>query len=502
MTGVLSLVLWLPAAGALVLLAVPRERVAALRVTALAVALLDLAAAVAAGAWIDPARAGTLQLVERVPWIPSIGISYHLGADGLSLPLVVLTALLVVLCVAYSWRVETRVKDYMILLLLLHTGLIGVFLAQDLFLFYVFWEVSLVPMYFLIGIWGGPRRGYAAMKFFLYTLAGSLAMLLAILVVYLHATPRTFDLVELVARRPLAQNLPLAVLAFWGFFLGFGVKVPLFPFHTWLPDAYAEAPTAGSVLLAGVLSKLGAYGFIRIVLPLLPDAFRQFAGLTAVLAVIGAVYGGFVALAQTDFKRMIAYSSVGHLGYVMLGVAAAAAAGGGAALGDAAGKALTGATLQMLAHGIITGALFLVAGVLADGQARTGNLTEFGGLWARVPVLSGVAVLAMLASLGLPGLMGFVAEFLIFLGAYQVFPALTVLALVGVVLTVAYFLWAIYRLFFGPLNARWAALPDLDGRERWVLAPLCGVMVVVGMYPGPLVAMINAAVTNILGLVR
>ncbi len=502
MTGVLSVVLWLPVAGALILLGIPRDRIRALRSTALAVALLELAATIWAGAAVDLARTGTLQLVERVPWIPSIGISYHLGADGVSLPLVALTALLVVLCIVYSWRIETRVKDYMILLLLLETGLVGVFLALDLFLFYVFWEVSLVPMYFLIGIWGGAHRGYAAMKFFLYTLAGSLAMLLGILVVYLHASPRTFDLVDLIARRPLAHDLPLAVLAFWGFFLGFAVKVPLFPFHTWLPDAYAEAPTAGSVLLAGVLSKLGAYGFIRIVLPLLPDAFRQLAGLVAVLAVIGAVYGALVALAQTDLKRMIAYSSIGHLGYVMLGVAAAAAAGGSGALADAATKALAGATLQMLAHGIITGALFLIAGVLADGQARTGNLAEFGGLWARVPVFAAAAFVAMLASLGLPGLMGFVAEFLIFLGAYQVFPVLTVLALVGVVLTVVYFLWAIYRLFFGPLNQRWAALPDLDGRERWVLAPLCGLMVIVGMYPGPLVAVINATVANILGLVR
>jgi NADH-quinone oxidoreductase subunit M len=499
-SGVLSLVLWLPVAGALVLLAVPRDRTQALRAVALGTAIADLAAAIGAGAAMDLGRAGVLQLVERVPWIPSIGISYHLGADGLSLPLVVLTALLVLLCVAYSWRVETRVKEYMILLLLLETGLIGVFVALDFFLFYVFWEVSLVPVYFLIVVWGGPRRAFAAMKFFIYTLAGSLAMLLAILLVYLHSAPRTFDIVELIGQRPLAHSLPLGMLAFWGFFLGFGVKVPLFPFHTWLPDAYAEAPTAGSVLLAGVLSKLGAYGFIRIVLPLLPDPFHRMAGLVAVLAVIGAVYGALVAMAQTDLKRLIAYSSIGHLGYVMLGVAAAAAAGG--ALGDAATKALTGATLQMLAHGVITGALFIIAGVLADGEARTRNLAEFGGLWARVPVFSGIALLAVLASLGLPGLMGFVAEFLIFLGAYQIYPTLTVLALVGVVLTVAYFLWAVYRLFFGPLNTRWAALPDLDGRERWVLAPLCALMVLFGMYPGPLVAIIGLATANILGVSR
>jgi NADH-quinone oxidoreductase subunit M len=498
--GILSALLWLPVAGALVLLAVPKDRLGALRVTALGVALLELALACAAGAMLDRAHAGTFQFVEQLPWIPSIGISYHLGTDGVSLPLVILVALLVALCVVYSWRVDVRVKEYMIVLLLLETGMVGVFLALDLFLFYVFWEVSLIPMYALIAIWGGPRRAYAAIKFFLYTLIASLAMLLGILVLYLNSSPRTFDLVGLITQHPLAGNLPLAVLAFWGFFLGFAVKVPLVPFHTWLPDAYAEAPTAGSVLLAGAMSKLGAYGFIRILLPLLPEAFRAEAGLVAVLAVIGTVYGALVALAQTDLKRLIAYGSINHLGYVMLGVAAAAAAG--SAPGGAAATALDGATMQMLAHGIITGALFFLAGVLTDGEARTRTLSEFGGLGARLPVFTGVAMLVMLASLGLPGLMGFVAEFLIFLGSFQVYPVLTVYALAGVVLTVAYFVWTIQRLFFGPLNIRWAALPDLDGRERWVLAPLAVVMVLYGVYPRPLVDIINLTAVNILSFVR
>jgi len=498
-SGVLSVILWLPVAGAAALLCVPRDRLAALRGVALATALADLAAACWAGAALDRARAGTLQFVERATWIPSIGISYHLGVDGLSLPLVILTALLVALCVIYSWRVETRVKEYMIVLLLLESGMIGVFVALDLFLFYVFWEVSLIPMYFLIAIWGGPRRGYAATKFFLYTLTASLAMLLSILVVYLHSTPRTFDLPALIGQRPLAGDLPLAALAFWGFFLGFAVKIPLVPFHTWLPDAYAEAPTAGSVLLAGVMSKLGAYGFIRIALPLLPEAFRPMAGFVAVLAVLGAVYGALVATAQTDLKRLIAYSSVGHLGYVMLGVAAAASGSGTV---EAATIALNGATLQMLAHGVITGALFFLAGVLSDGEARTRNLSEFGGLGAQLPVFTGVTILVMLASLGLPGLMGFVAEFLIFLGAFQIYPVLTVLALAGVVLTVVYLLWAIYRLFFGPPNTRWAVLPDMDGRERWAVAPLGALMVLIGVYPRPLVDAINRAMIAILSLVR
>ncbi len=502
MKGLLSLTLWLPVAGAFALLAVPRDRVRTIRVLALVTTVLDLAASVWAGAAFDRARAGTLQLVEQAPWIPSIGVTYHLGADGLSLPLVILTTLLTVLCVIYSWRVDLRPKEYMILFLLLETGLVGVFLALDFFLFYVFWEVSLVPMYFIIGIWGGPRRAYAAIKFFLYTLVGSLAMLLAILIVYFQSNPPTFDIIGLIQQKPLAHDLPLAILAFWGFFLSFAIKVPMFPFHTWLPDAHVEAPTAGSVLLAAVLLKLGTYGFVRIAFPLLPDAFQHMAWFVAVLAVIGAVYGAMVAMAQTDLKKLVAYSSVSHMGYVMLGIAAAAAVGGRGALQGAAATALDGATMQMLAHGVITGSLFFLVGVIYDYRAHTRGVGDFGGLGVRLPVYAGLTMLAMLASLGLPLLMGFVAEFLIFLGAFQIYPQFTVLALVGVVITVAYFLWAIYRIFLGPLNTRWAALPDVDARERWALVPLAALMVLVGVYPGPLVAVINLAMINILSLVH
>jgi NADH-quinone oxidoreductase subunit M len=492
-----------------VILALPRTQVRTIRIAALVTTIADLLVSLWAAAAFDFGRAGTLQLTEQVPWIPSLGATYHLAVDGLSLPLVVLTTLLTVLCVVYSWRVDLRPKEYMILFLLLETGLLGVFLALDFFLFYVFWEVSLIPMYFIIGVWGGPRRLYAAIKFFLYTLVGSLAMLLSILIVYFHSSPRTFDMVALFQQKPLAGDLHLAIIAFWGFFLAFAIKVPMFPFHTWLPDAHVEAPTAGSVLLAAVLLKLGTYGFVRVVLPLLPGAFHALAGMVAVLAAIAAVYGALVAMAQTDLKKLVAYSSVNHMGYVMLGVAAAAAVGGQAggaasspALRNAATIALNGATMQMLAHGVITGALFFLVGVIYDYRAHTRGVNDFGGLWERLPVYTGMTMLAMLASLGLPGLMGFVAEFSIFLGAYQIFPAFTVAALVGVVITVAFFLWTIYRIFWGPFNARWAALPDLDGRETWTLAPLAALMIAVGLYPAPLVGTINAAMIGIMGLVR
>ncbi len=502
MSSVLSLILWLPLAGALVLLFVPRERVETIRLLALATSLVTFGLSVGAVLAFDRSHAGAMQFVEQRPWIPSIGASYHLGVDGLSLPLVVLTTLLTLLCIVYSWRVDVRPKEYMMFFLLLETGMVGVFLALDFILFYFFWEIGLVPMYFIIGIWGGPRRVYSAIKFFLYTLIGSLAMLLAILIVYFHATPRTFDLLALIQQQPLGRTLPLGVLAFWGFFLSFAIKVPMFPFHTWLPDAHVEAPTAGSVLLAAVLLKLGTYGFVRIALPLLPQAFAHVAHLVAVLAVISAVYGALVAMAQTDLKKLVAYSSVNHMGYVMLGIAAAAAAAGRADLADAAKTALNGATVQMLAHGVITGALFFLVGVIYDYRAHTRGVGDFGGLKLQMPVYTGITMLAMLASLGLPFLMGFVAEFLIFLGSFQIYPRLTVLALVGVVVTVAYFLWAIHRIFYGPLNTRWSGLTDLDVRERWALAPLVALMVVFGVYPRPLVDAINSAMGAILGSIR
>jgi len=496
----LSLIIFLPLVGGIIILFTSKTNETLLKGIALGASLASFVLSLFMTALFK--IGGGFQFLELGNWIPSLGIHYHLGVDGLSLPLIVLTALLSLLSVAYSWRIELRLKEYLFLFLLLETGMLGVFAALDFFLFYIFWEITLVPMYFLIGIWGGPRREYAAIKFFLYTLVGSLAMLLAILVMYFNAQPHTFNMLTLIEQQPLAAKPVLAALAFWGFFLSFAIKVPMWPFHTWLPDAHVEAPTAGSVILAGVLLKMGTYGFVRVSLPMLPEAFRIYAPAVAVLALLGIVYGALVAMAQTDLKKLVAYSSVNHMGYVMLGVASAAAAAGIPEKAVAAATALNGAVFEMVAHGIITGALFLIVGVLYDFRAHTRGVDEFGGLGARLPIYTGITMVAMLASLGLPGLMGFVAEFFIFVGSFGIFPYLTVVAVTGVIFTAAMFLWTIQRIFLGPFNERWAGLPDMDTREKISLVPLAVLMVIFGLYPRPLLDVINAAMTTLVAMVR
>ncbi|MBI2247193.1 MAG: NADH-quinone oxidoreductase subunit M [Armatimonadetes bacterium] len=496
----LSLIIFLPLLGGLIILFLPKTSERAMKQIALICSTASLVFSLLA---VTQFRlGGGMQFQERYSWIPSIAVNYHLGVDGLSLPLIVLTAVLSVLSVIYSWRMDVRLKEYLFLFLLLETGMLGVFAALDFFLFYIFWEVTLVPMYFLIGIWGGPRREYAAIKFFLYTLVGSLAMLLAILILYFNAEPHTFSMLELIRQQPLADAPLLAALAFWGFFLSFAIKVPMWPFHTWLPDAHVEAPTAGSVILAGILLKMGTYGFVRVSLPMLPGTFKAYAFFIAVLALLGIVYGALVAMAQTDLKKLVAYSSVNHMGYVMLGIAAAAGAVGDPSKAAAAATALNGAVFEMIAHGIITGGLFFIVGVLYDYRAHTRGVDEFGGLGARLPVYSGITTLAMLASLGLPGLMGFVAEFLVFLGSFGVFPYLTAVAVTGVVFTAAMFLWTIQRIFLGPLNPRWATLADMDAREKLTLVPLAVLMVIFGLYPKPLLDLINAAMSGLVTALR
>jgi len=496
----LSLMVFLPLAGGLLLLLLPKANERLIKIVALVASVASFYVSLVVLGGFQPGRG--MQFMESYPWIPGIGVAYRLGIDGLSLPLALLTGVLSVLSIVYSWRMDVRLKEYMFLFLLLQTAMLGVFVALDFFLFYIFWELTLVPMYFLIGIWGGPRKEYAAIKFFLFTLTGSLAMLIGILILYLNAEPRTFDVLGLIRQQPVVDNLRLAQIAFWGFFLSFAIKVPMWPFHTWLPDAHVEAPTAGSVILAGVLLKLGTYGFVRFSLPLFPQVFQQFAPFIAILALLGIIYGALVAMAQTDLKKLVAYSSVNHMGYVMLGVAAAAAAFGQAEKAQAATTALNGAVFEMVAHGVITGALFLIVGVIYDYRAHTRGVDEFGGLGAQLPLYSGITTIAMLASLGLPGLMGFVAEFLIFLGAFGIFPQLTAAALLGIIITAAMFLWTIQRIFLGPANARWARLADMDGRELIALVPLAALMVVFGIYPRPLLDIINAAMSGLVAALR
>ncbi len=408
-----------------------------------------------------------MQFVERRPWIPAWGISYHLGLDGLSLWLVILTTFLTPLCLLGSWTsIEKRVREFVVFMLLLEAGMIGVFVALDLFLFYVFWEAMLIPMYFLIGIWGHDRRIYAAVKFFLYTFAGSVLMLVAFLVLYKTAGRATFDIPELVAS-PI--DPALQTWLFLACALAFAIKVPMWPFHTWLPDAHVEAPTAGSVILAAVLLKMGGYGFLRLAIPLFPDAALRFAPLVGVLAVIGIVYGALVSLVQPDLKKLVAYSSVSHLGFVMLGIAAFNT------------TAVVGSVYQMLNHGISTGALFFLVGMLYD-RRHTRTIAEFGGLKTVIPWYSAVFLLIGLSSIAVPGFNGFVGEFLILIGSWPFDPRLVVLSSLGVVLAAGYMLWMIKRVFYGEVtNPRNLGLPDLSLREAVILVPLVALALFMGV---------------------
>ena len=494
---ILSIMLFAPLVGAVVVLALPKGRPLLLKTVALVISFIPLA--LAALVWFSYDRAaGGMQFEELAEWIPAIGVHYRVAVDGISVPMVCLTAILTTLSLLYSFIISERPKEYFAFFLLLETAMLGVFVSLDFFLFYVFWELSLVPMYFLIGIWGGPRREYAAIKFFLYTLVGSVAMLLAIIGMYLNTG--TWDILEMANLHPFSQSFTLAALAFWAIFLGFAIKVPVFPFHTWLPDAHVEAPTAGSVILAGILLKLGAYGMIRILLPIFPQMFRYFAPHVATLATISIVYGALVAMAQADMKKLIAYSSVNHMGYVMLGVAAAAAmAGGGSTAATSQAMALNGAVLQMWNHGIITGALFFLVGVIYE-RAHTRDLKAFGGLGAKVPVYSGILTVTTFASLGLPGLAGFVSEFLVFRGAFALVRPFAVVSALGIVISAGYLLWkVIQQVLLGPLNERWARLTDMDRREIITLAPLVFFMLIFGVYPAPILDLINQAVVAIVG---
>jgi NADH-quinone oxidoreductase subunit M len=452
----LSLLIFLPVAGALLVALTRRESRTLQKAIGLVVSLAVFALSLLlVSGFRDVAG---MQFIEKRPWIPAWGISYHVGIDGLSLWLVILTTFLTPLCLLGSWSsIETRVREFVLFMLLLEAGMIGVFVALDLFLFYVFWEAMLIPMYFLIGIWGHERRVYAAVKFFLYTFAGSVLMLVAFLVLYNAAGIGTFDIPRLVE---VPVDPALQTWLFLACALAFAIKVPMWPFHTWLPDAHVEAPTAGSVILAGVLLKMGGYGFLRLAIPLFPDAAMQMAPLVGVLAVVGIVYGALVSLVQPDLKKLVAYSSVSHLGFVMLGIAAFTTTG------------VVGSVYQMLNHGISTGALFFLVGMLYD-RRHTRQIAEFGGLKTVMPWFFAVFFLISLSSIAVPGTNGFVGEFLILVGSWTFSPWMVALASLGVILAAGYVLWMVKRVFYGEVtNPKNLGLPDLSLREAAVLVPL------------------------------
>src|SRR5881396_137116 len=448
----LTAVVFLPLAGAVMLFFVKESLV---RWTALVVALADLGLSLPLWLLFDPSTP-RMQFTERVSWIASPSINYSIGIDGISLPLLLLTTFLTPLCVLASWKaIEARIREFMATMLIMETAMLGVFVALDLVLFYVFWEAMLIPMYLIIGVWGGPNRLYAAMKFFLYTLVGSVLLLIAILVVFFHGG-QTFDMLLLsrVGYSPTVQNW-----VFWAFFVAFAVKVPMFPFHTWLPDAHVEAPTAGSVFLASVLLKMGAYGFLRFTLPMLPDATETFTPIMVALSLIAILYGAYMALAQADLKKLIAYSSVSHMGFVTLGIFALNAQG------------IEGAVLQMVNHGITTGALFLCVGAIYE-RTHSRMIADNAGLASPMPRFATLLMIFTLSSLGLPGTNSFVGEFLVLAGAFFFSKPIAAVATLGIILAAVYLLWMVRRIAFGVPTEATARLPDLNWCEMASLVPL------------------------------
>lgn len=485
--GILTAITFLPLIGAIIILFVPKTKTGLIQLLATAFSLISLGLC----GWLyytfDRTTAG-MQFVEKFSWIPNLNIEYFLGVDGLSVPLIILTALLSLLSIVYSYSIKERIKEYFFFFLLLETGMLGVFAALDFFLFYMFWEISLVPMYFLIGIWGGPKKEYAAIKFFLYTLFGSVFMLLAILALYFKSDPHTFNMITLIGQYKNSWTFPFQVSVFLAFYLAFAIKVPIFPFHTWLPLAHVEAPTAGSVILAGILLKMGVYGLLRVNYTILPQMAVYFALPLAILALINIVYGALVAMAQQDLKKMVAYSSISHMGYCLLGMAALTTTG------------FNGAVFQMINHGVITGALFLLVGVIYE-RTHTRQINDFGGLGAKLPVYTGIMVTATLASLGLPGLAGFVSELMCLLGAFMGKPPLiqliTIISISGVVITAAFFLWMIQRVFLGPLKETWANLTDMTARELVCIIPLVILMLLLGIFPKFAVDLMDVTMTHL-----
>ena len=496
----LSLILFVPAASALVLLFLPGRATRLIRWFALVSSLIPFGLSILLWARFNP-DGSAFQFQEQYTWYAAINSTLHLGVDGLSLTMVVLTTLLTPLAILASFGISDRIKAYMMLFLFLETGMLGVFLALDLLLFFVFWEIGLVPMYFLINQWGSANKDYASLKFMIYTMGGSLGLLLGIQL--LGSLFGTFDVATITSKWTSVEGQLLGfpastvkAVVFWAFVIAFAVKVPIWPFHTWLPDAHTEAPTAGSMILAGVLLKLGAYGFLRLVLPLYPAEARHFAFALGLLATAAIVFGAFASYGQVDFKRLVAYSSVNHMGFVVLGIAAAALAAG---TSDAR-IALNGAILQMFNHGLSAAGMFFLVGVLYD-RAHTRNLEDFGGLYPLLPVYGGILVFTSMASLGLPGLNGFVSEFLVVRGTFPILTAYTAVSMLGLLFTGAYILKGIKKVLHGPMNEHWSQgehkLVEINTREILVISPLMVLMLVIGVWPAWILEIINKAVLHL-----
>jgi NADH-quinone oxidoreductase subunit M len=503
--NLLTLILFSPLVGAAVVLLLPSDEKKLIRWVALLFSLVPLVFSLVLWLEYDIGVPG-YQFEQQAIWYAPINASFHLGVDGISVSMILLTTILSPLAILTSYGIEDRIRMYMALFLLLEVGMLGVFMALDLIIFFLFWEVGLVPMYFLINQWGSANRRYASLKFILYTMAGSLGLLLSIQVIGLSSG--TFDLVQLVNQWPALSGSILGIpvetvkgISFWAFVIAFAIKVPIWPFHTWLPDAHTEAPTAGSMILAGVLLKLGAYGFIRLVLPLFPEQAASAAVILGLLGMLSVIFGAYASYGQTDFKRLIAYSSVNHMGFVVLGIAVAAFAGGVSGTPEFATSsiiALNGAVLQMFNHGLSAAALFFLVGVVYE-RTHTRDLNRYGGLWTAMPAYGGILLFCAMASVGLPGLNGFVSEFMVVRGAWGVYRIYTALSTIGLLLTGAYLLKALKLVLHGPLNPEWKGIAEISTRERIIVFPLMALMLSIGLWPRWMLEVINATVTRLIG---
>jgi NADH-quinone oxidoreductase subunit M len=509
--NILNLVIFFPLLGALIIFWLPEDEKTLIRRLAFAWSLIPLVLTLIMWFSYDRVDAG-FQFVKQAEWFPAIGATYHIGIDGISLTLFLLTTILTPLSILASFNIEDKVRLFMSLFLLMETAMLGLFSALDLMIFFIFWEFGLVPMYFLIKIWGGKDRDYASFKFFIYTMAGSLGLLLSIQVMGLSTG--TFNIIELMDRwvsldsGTLANTgLSVAVVknvAFWAYIIAFAIKIPVWPFHTWLPDAHTEAPTAGSMILAGVLLKLGAYGFIRLVIPLFPEQAHTTATVLAIFGMLSIVLGGYAAFGQWDFKRLVAYSSINHMGFVVLGLAVMAYVYGQpnpAIAGHFAQDAIiatNGAVFQMFNHGLSAAGMFFLVGVIYD-RAHTRDLRNFGGIWTIMPIYGTVLIFTSMASLGLPGLNGFVSEFMVVRGAWGIYPELLAISMLGLLMTGAYILKALGNTLHGPKNERWAGLTEMTMREYLVIGPLMALMLSLGIWPQWVLVFINDTVSKLFG---